>query len=94
MEIQTFLGAAIVIEGLISWASTLFIDKKVQWKVIVSLLFGILFAVDLNLNLFQLVGFNEQYPVIGLILTGVVISRGSNYVFELYDRLVNWKEGK
>lgn len=92
--LQAYMVAAIAIEGLVSWGQTLFVDKKFQWQIIVSLGLSFLLVIDLKLNLFTVLEINESYPWVGICLTAISISRGTNYFYELYSRLINWKEMK
>lgn len=90
-NLQAFIFAAIAIEGLISWGKAIYINKEVQWPVIISLVLSLILVYDFQLNLFDLLGVAEKIPYIGMIITAVAISRGTNYFYELYDRLINWK---
>lgn len=92
-ELAGFIAAAVVIEGIVTYITTIVKDKKVEWKIILAIALGCLIAVNLNLDVFKLVGLSEINGMVGTILTGVLISRGSNYVFELYDKLTDWKRG-
>jgi len=63
-------------------------DKNTSWKYWASLAVGLvvslLVAVNWNIDLFKMVGFSDgQIPYIGAILTGLIISRGSNVVADL-----------
>lgn len=89
---QNYIAAAIAIEGIISWIKTITTEKKVQWPVIISLVISFLLVFDLKLNVFTLLEFQETYPIIGMSVTAIAISRGTNYFYEFYDRLVNWKK--
>jgi hypothetical protein len=92
--LQSYMVAAIAIEGLISWSQTFIVDKKFQWQILVSLGLSFLLVIDLKLNLFTVLEINESYPWVGICLTAISISRGTNYFYELYSRLINWKENK
>jgi hypothetical protein len=92
--LQSYMVAAIAIEGLISWSQTFIVDKKFQWQILVSLGLSFLLVIDLKLNLFTVLEINESYPWVGICLTAISISRGTNYFYELYSRLINWKEMK
>jgi hypothetical protein len=92
--LQSYMVAAIAIEGLISWSQTFIVDKKFQWQILVSLGLSFLLVIDLKLNLFTVLEINERYPWVGICLTAISISRGTNYFYELYSRLINWKENK
>lgn len=94
MDIQSYIVAAIAIEGIISWAKTIITEKKIQWQVIASLAGSILLVLDLRLNIFSVIGLSEECPIIGQIITAIAISRGTNYFYEFYDRLTNWKRSE
>lgn len=77
--------AAIVVEGIITYVKQFVVDKEFQWQMLVGLLLGVLVAVVYSLDLFELVGMTAAVPFVGCVLTGIVISRGSNYVYDLID---------
>ena len=37
------------------------------------------------------IGQNSQIPYVGCVLTGILLSRGSNYVFDLLDKFISCK---
>ena len=90
-ELMGFIASAVIVEGILSYAKEIVENKKIHWEIIVAILIGCLVAFNLNLDFFKMLGLEETYGIIGVILTGILISRGSNYVFELYDRLTKWK---
>lgn len=47
------------------------------------LILGILIALGSGIDLLALVGIPMQVPYLGMILTGILISRGSNYIHDL-----------
>lgn len=93
-DIMGFISSSIIIEGLISYADMIIDkDKHINWKIVGALAVGCIVAFNTNLDFFKLLGIKENYEVIGTFLTGVLISRGSNYVYDIYDKLINWKKG-
>lgn len=63
-------------------------EKETSWKYWASLALGImlsvLVAVNWNLDLFQLVGLPAgRIPFVGAVLTGLILSRGSNVINDL-----------
>ena len=91
-ELMGFIAAAVIVEGIISYANEIVKNKKIHWEIIGAIAIGCLVSFNLNLDFFRMLGLKEAYGIIGVILTGILISRGSNYVFELYDRLTKWKK--
>ncbi len=83
---------AIVVEALIEYAKTIGKGFAVgEWKVAVTHLAAIVLGVFLCLltgaDLFTLVGITFTWRWLGYILTGIIISRGANYVSDFVKRL-------
>jgi len=81
---------AVVVEGIITYAKTLFVDKRFQWQMLAGICLGVLVTVAYNIDLFSLVGLQPGYAWLswlGAALTGVLVARGSNYVFDLVKLL-------
>ena len=87
MTIIKILHAAVVIEALVSYGKMIVVDKKIQWPVIIAIALGIAVAVAFGLDIFAQIGMRSTIPYFGIVLTGMVISRGSNYVYDLFDKL-------
>lgn len=92
-DVMAFIASAIIIEGLVSYAGMVVKDKKFSWEIVCTIAIGCVVAFNANLDFFTLLGIPEKYSAIGTLLTGVLLSRGSNYVYDLYDKLTNWKRG-
>ena len=91
MEIYSLLALSLLIEGLITYGQTIYKQKKIQWQIVVAFLVSLLFCYNSNINLFPMLGFAEKYPIIGTIATAIMLSRGSNYMFEFYNQLNSWR---
>lgn len=83
---------AIVVEALIEYAKT--IGKAAAnggWKTAVTQLAAIALGVLLCLvtggDLFAVVGIAFMWPWLGVVLTGIIISRGANYVSDFVKKL-------
>lgn len=62
-----------------------------------ALVIGILIAVVFGLDLFTLLGFTVQWPalaVVGVVLTGILLSRGSNFIHDLLKSIITMINGK
>ena len=94
---MTFFGliyVAIIVEGIITYIKNFSSGEGFKWEMLAAMLIGILVAVVYNIDLFALVGLNGSIPFVGSILTGVLISRGSNYIFDLIKSLQEAKDVK
>ena len=89
MENKTFgiMTFAILIEGIITYINQFLIQENFCWQMALSLALGILVAVAYKVDLPSYFNLESDIPYIGCILTGMLLSRGSNYVFDLITKL-------
>lgn len=84
---------AIIVEALIDYATSIFtlVDGKlkVSWKKIASIALSVFLAIAAGADLLAGVGLVFQIPYVGMVLTGIFFSRGSNYVADLLTLLTN-----
>jgi len=70
-------------------------EKETCWKywsaLGLSLVLGVLVAYTYDIDLFKLVGLEARLPLVGGILTGLIMSRGANIVSDIVGRLNAWK---
>ena len=78
---------AVLIEALITYYKEFFAGGGSCWEMIASLALGIIVAIAYGLDLPANFNLNSQIPYLGNILTGVLLSRGSNYIFDLLSKL-------
>lgn len=94
--IVIFLMLALIVEAFVEYAKS--IGKGLaegQWKTAVTQLCSIAAAQVLcfatGLDIFKLVGLEFAWAWLGVVLTGIFISRGSNYAADFVKRLQNLK---
>lgn len=78
------LVGAVIVESLIEVVKS-FIDdgKKINWNLIVGALLGVLIAFNCHFDIIQTLGLDNSIPYLGYVLTGIFISRGSNFVHDI-----------
>lgn len=76
---------AFLVEALIQTLKPIY-DKEKGWNrdKVVSIIVGILVCVVTNVDLFAELGFVVSVPYLGSVLTGVIASRGSNFVHDIF----------
>mgnify|MGYP001111534833 CR=1 FL=1 len=91
MENKTFEIAAfaILIEGIITYINQFLIQENFCWQMALSLILGIIVAVAYKLDLPSYFNLESDIPYVGCVLTGILLSRGSNYIFDLIKKLLN-----
>jgi hypothetical protein len=78
---------AILIEAIITYFNQFFVQENFCWQMLFSIALGIVIAVAYKLDLPAHFNLNSQIPYVGCVLTGILLSRGSNYVFDLLKSL-------
>lgn len=91
MEFFGLVFLAVVVEGLIAYVKMAVVDKTIQWQVVASIVLGVLVAVVYNCDLFAMFGLGASVPYVGNVLTGILLSRGSNYANDLLKTLTGLK---
>lgn len=91
MTLTFMLIAALVCEALMETIKTIYEQGKVNWNRVLAILLGILVCMAFNIDLFTLLGFVSSVPFIGTILTGIMISRGANFVHDLFKIIQEFK---
>lgn len=76
---------AFLVEALIQTLKPIY-DKETGWNLdkIISVFVGILVCLVTSVDLFAELGFVVSIPYLGSVLTGVIASRGSNFVHDIF----------
>lgn len=82
---------AITIEGITSYIAELANNKQICWQMVLTIILGIISAVAFDVDIFISCGVSSKIPYFGNILSGILLSRGSNYVYELIGTITNTK---
>lgn len=80
---------AILIEAIITYFNQFFVQENFCWQMLFSLALGIVIAVAYKLDLPAYFNLKSDIPYVGCVLTGILLSRGSNYVFDLISKFTN-----
>lgn len=77
---------AILIEGTVEYVK-LAIEKSVYWEIIVAFVISCVVTIGYHLDFVKaLIGIEPGIPYLGNIISALVVSRGSNYVFDLVGK--------
>jgi hypothetical protein len=69
-------------------------EGKVSIDRIGALVVALVLSIGVKLDILSLLGINTTIPLLGVILTGILISRGSNFIHDLLSKISNIKVGK
>lgn len=79
MTLATIFILAITVEALIEYGK-LIIQKEINWKQIAAIVVAVLLSVAACTDLYALLGVKFAIPYLGMALTGILFSRGANYL--------------
>lgn len=87
MKLSGLVAIAIVAESI--WETIKMIGKNGQfnWDRIGALIIGLFIAIGTGADLFQLLDIPFRFPYVGTVLTGLLISRGANFIHDLFIAL-------
>ena len=91
--LTTIAVLALIVEFSTEIIKSLFSLKKGLGKS-VAILLGMILCVGTQTGLLQVFGLDTVYPIIDYLVTGLIISRGSNIIHDLVSRLKAGKTGK
>jgi len=91
MTVAVIIAVAILIEGLVEYGKNIAEmfyggDKKTAITQLVTIAVGVAIAFAFNADLFVPLGLTVNH-YIGMVLTGIIMSRGSNYVSDLISQI-------
>ena len=87
MDFAQLILIAILVEAIWENIKMVYDKKKININMIGSLILGILICVLAKVDIFSIVGLSLFIPFIGSILTGIIVSRGANFVNDLFRKL-------
>lgn len=86
--IQVFIMSFVVV-SIYDIVKSFYADNKINIHAIVTACLGVLLALLSKLDLFALLNIDFVIPLIGEILTGLVISKGANYVYDFITKILS-----
>lgn len=91
MNVAIIIAVAILIEGLVEYGKNIVDmfyggDRKTAITQLVTIAVGVALAFAFNADMFVPLGLTVNH-YIGMVLTGIVMSRGSNYVSDLIGKI-------
>lgn len=87
MEVQSIIILAFLVEAIWSNLRMIWDSNKFNWNNVGALIVSILVAVFTGVDVFPALGINGLIPYVGSILTGILISRGSNVIFDVLKKI-------
>lgn len=76
-----------LVEALVDTLKLLYADGKIIKSKLVSIVIGLVVALAVGADIFDAIGITTQFPIVGVVSTGILISRGGNFIHDLVDRI-------
>lgn len=89
MELTQIIVVAILVEALWENLKMIWQNGKFSIDSIGALVLSILVCVLVKADVFALVNLNISVPFVGSVLTGVLVSRGANFIHDLFNKINN-----
>lgn len=86
-DVSKMVMAAVLVEGIITYFNEFFVSGDAPWQMILSLVLGTVVAIAYKFDLPKYLNMESNVPYIGCILTGILISRGANYIYDLLTKI-------
>jgi hypothetical protein len=83
MDLTKLFVSALVGESIWETTKLIWQHGKLNTDRIGALVVGIIVALMTRLNIFEMMGLEISLPILGEILTGVLISRGANFMHDI-----------
>lgn len=86
------IAIAFLIQTIVENLKPIWNKGKFSLSRILSLLISVLVALITMTNIFSIIGIDVKIKFVGEILTGIIISGGSNVLFDLFNKLKEIKK--
>jgi hypothetical protein len=87
MNFAQLVIIAILVESIWENLKMIYKKQKLNINMIGSLILAILVCILAKIDIFSIVGINLEIPIIGYVLTGIICSRGANFINDLFSKL-------
>lgn len=87
MSIVTIITIALLIEAIWETLKMVWQEGKININTIGALIVGIGVSILAKIDVFAMQGISLSIPVVGWILTGILMSRGANFIHDLFNKI-------
>lgn len=87
MDFAQLIIVAILVEAIWENIKMIYDKDKFNISMIGSLILGVVVCVIFRIDIFPIVGLNAVIPFVGSVFTGIIVSRGANFVNDLFKKL-------
>ena len=92
MSIVTIITIALLVEAIWETLKLVWQEGKLNLNTIGALIVGIGVSILAKIDIFAMQEISLSIPLVGWILTGILMSRGANFIHDLFNKLGDKKE--
>lgn len=92
MSIVTIITIALLVEAIWETLKMVWQEGKINVNTIGALIVGIAVSILAKIDIFAMQGITLSIPLIGWVLTGILMSRGANFIHDLFNKLGDKEE--
>ena len=92
MSIVTIITIALLVEAIWETLKMVWQEGKINVNTIGALIVGIGVSILAKIDIFAMQGISLSIPLIGWVLTGILMSRGANFIHDLFNKLGDKEE--
>lgn len=78
---------AVLVEAIVETLNMVYEKGQFRYNMLISLAVGITITVAVGVDILEILELPADVLYIGEVLTGIIISRGGNFVHELFDKI-------
>lgn len=87
MTLIQIIIIALLVESVVETLQLIWKPEKINREIIFAILVGIILAFVVEADIIQILGFEKSIPYVGIILTGILLSRGSNWIHDIIKKI-------
>ena len=92
MSIVTIITIALLVEAIWETLKMVWQEGKINVNTIGALIVGIGVSILAKIDIYAMQGISLSIPLVGWILTGILMSRGANFIHDLFNKLGDKEE--
>lgn len=92
MGIQQIIVLALLTEALWQTGKLVWQEGAINISVIGAMIVGIALSLLTGADLLEAAGFTMKVPIVGQVCTGLLISRGSNFIHDILQSIAQFKQ--
>lgn len=87
MSIITIITIALLVEAVWETLKMVWQEGKININSVGALVVGIVVSILAKIDIFAMQGISLSIPLIGWVLTGILMSRGANFIHDLFNKI-------